>query len=268
MNAVAPHVLVFDSGVGGLSIVPHLRKTLPGITITYLADNQCFPYGVMDEQTLMERVMSVLVEAANRFQPDAIVVACNSASTLVLPTLRQNLTIPIVGVVPAIKPAAQISATHVIGLLATPGTIRRDYTDALINEFAPNSSVIRVGSTQLVQLAEEYLQGIEHPQSAFAEALLPFQQHPDWQRLDTVVLACTHFPLVQLQLATVAPQVLHWVDSGNAIARRVQQVLSESGAHRRATRRDQALITRYDKTHTAYATAFSRFGFNAVEAFS
>ena len=271
MNPVPPHVLVFDSGVGGLSIVQHLREILPGIAITYLADNQCFPYGMMEEEALLERVVYLLVEAAERFQPEAIIVACNSASTLVLPTLRAKLTIPIVGVVPAIKPAAQISRTHVIGLLATPGTIRRDYTDTLINEFAPDSTVIRVGSSQLVQLAEDCLGGKDHSQSAFAEALLPFKQHPDWQRLDTVVLACTHFPLIQAQLAAVAPQVVHWVDSGNAIARRVLQVLNEPGAPSRtqpASRPlEQALLTRLDQNDSAYSRAFSRFGFCSVEYF-
>lgn len=231
MNPNAAQVLVFDSGVGGLSIVQHLRDTLPAIRIDYLADNLYFPYGMMSDADLIDRVMQ-LIETANRqLRPDLIVIACNSASTLALPALREKITTPIVGVVPAIKPAAQLSQSKVIGLLATPGTIKRDYTDELIAEFAPGCEVIRVGSSQLVEIVEQQLSGQAQSLEVFTPIVSPFIDNPAAANMDTVVLACTHFPLVQPQLAAVLPTIKHWVDSGAAIARRVEFLLTQRAAN-------------------------------------
>ena len=266
MNPISAHVLVFDSGVGGLSIVSHLREMLPAISLTYLADNQFFPYGMMHEQALTERVLKLLTSAQQRYQPDLIVIACNSASTLVLPPLREKLATPIVGVVPAIKPAAQLSASKVIGLLATPGTIRRDYTDDLINEFAPGCEVIRVGSSHLVQVVEESLRGIQHPPAVFEEIVTPFLESGHIAQLDTIVLACTHFPLVTAQLAQVLPSVSHWIDSGEAIARRVRQLLTERDC-KTAPVGNRALLTGSESDLASMRQNFARFGFTDIAQF-
>ena len=268
MNSFATHILVFDSGVGGLSIVEHLRLALPGVAITYLADTLFFPYGMMQEQALVKRVVTLLGQAHERYNPDLIVVACNTASTLVLPTLRETLTIPIVGVVPAIKPAAQLSTSKVIGLLATPGTIRRDYTDELIADFAPECEVIRVGSSQLVQVAEEALRGCHHDPDVFRTALAPFFEHRRSGELDTIVLACTHFPLVKEQLAMAAPGISHWVDSGAAIARRVRQLLPTLAGTGRRQSGDQVLLTGDYSDESAPGEKFVRFGFQSVSQFT
>lgn len=215
-------ILVFDSGVGGLSILQALQQTLPACEYIYASDNGAFPYGTKSAGFLIERVHNVLQALIEKKQPDLIVVACNTASTLVLPRIRQHFSIPIVGVVPAIKPAAQQSKTKAIGLLGTPGTVDRPYTQELINEFASDCEVIRVGSAELVTLAEQFLRGGAVPSETLRRILKPLF---DKQQLDTIVLACTHFPLIKKQLINAAPRPINWVDSGDAIARRVSSLL-------------------------------------------
>ena len=224
-----PNILVFDSGIGGLSIVDHIHSVLPNLTVNYLADYAYFPYGLLDEATLTARTCALLAQAYDQYRPSLMVIACNSASTLALPKLRQLLPVDIVGVVPAIKPAAITSVSKTIGLLATPGTIQRDYTDDLIAEFAPDCTVIKCGSSALVDLAEAKLRGqtIESKDlSPLLQPLLDLTHHtPTSRNIDTVVLACTHFPLLKPELASAMPGVKHWIDSGEAIARRVASLL-------------------------------------------
>lgn len=219
------NILVFDSGIGGLSIVSHLRDQLPNVAIQYLADNALFPYGELNDDILISRVVELITTSCEQWRIDMVVVACNTASTLALPALRKKLSIPVVGVVPAIKPAAQRSSNKVIGLLATNGTVNRAYTDELIADFANDCEVIRVGSSTLVALIEAKMRGEDIPQQTYTEILAPLREHIGWDALDTVVLACTHFPLAQQQLCAAAPEVSHWIDSGEAIARRVQSLL-------------------------------------------
>ena len=153
----APKILMFDSGVGGLSVMQEVYKANKQALFYYLFDHECFPYGNKSEVFLKKRVSALLQSLCSKLQPDLIVIACNTASTIVLPTLRDIFTIPIVGVVPAIKPAAKISKKHNICLLATQGTVHRSYTDFLINEFASDCKVLKIGSQDLVRLAEEQL---------------------------------------------------------------------------------------------------------------
>jgi len=216
-------ILVFDSGVGGLSILQALQQKLPVSQYIYASDNQAFPYGTKSAQFLIERVHRVLQALIKKCQPDIIVVACNTASTLVLPHIRQNFSIPIVGVVPAIKPAALLSKTKVIGLLGTPGTVARPYTKDLIKEFASDCEVIRTGSAELVTIAEQALRGTPPPAEALSGILKPLF---DNEQLDTIILACTHFPLIKEQLISVSPRPVNWIDSGEAIARRVSSLLT------------------------------------------
>lgn len=273
MTSPSGHVLVFDSGVGGLSIVRHIRSALPGVRLSYLADTAFFPYGMLTEAQLVERVLALLDRAGNELQPDLIVLACNSASTIALPHLRQHLTIPIVGVVPAIKPAAQLSESKVIGLLATPGTVNRRYTDELIEQFAPQCQVLRLGTSELVELVERQLWGSSQSAEAFRSILAPLQEDARWQQLDTMVLACTHFPLVKDLLAQAAPTVKHWVDSGEAIARRVQHVLHTTESSRPNAvpagepETDRGLLTGVQHPSTELARAFSDYGFASVTQF-
>jgi glutamate racemase len=217
--------IVFDSGVGGLSVFDCIAAALPGLRLLYVADNAYFPYGTKEETALVARVRDLLVGLTARLHPDLIVIACNTASTVALPALRNALAMPIVGTVPAIKPAAQTSVTRVIGLLGTPGTVRRQYTQALIDEFAPDCTVLRHGSAELVELAEQKLRGEPVAPTAVKRALAGLFEQSGGGRMDTVVLACTHFPLLAAELAAAAPRPLHWIDSGAAIARRVAALL-------------------------------------------
>ena len=218
----APKILVFDSGVGGLSVLAALRGRLPGCDFVFACDNAAFPYGTKSEAELIHRVDRVVRQLIHHLAPDLVVIACNSASTVALPRLRQHLELPVVGVVPAIKPAAQISKTKVIGLLGTPGTVHRQYTRQLIADFAPHCEVIPLGSAVLVEMAEHALRGAPPNPGALREILAPLFAV---EALDTVVLACTHFPLLTTALAAAAPRPLHWIDSGDAIARRVASLL-------------------------------------------
>lgn len=214
-----PHkILVFDSGVGGLSILREIQSYLPHNRFYYACDNQAFPYGTKAEAELVARVDAVLKTLIATLDPDIVVIACNTASTVALPKIRSHFTKPVVGVVPAIKPASALSKTRVIGLLGTTGTVNRPYTQWLIDEFASDATFVRVGSTELVELAEAKLRGIPPCPDRLAAIIAPIFENPE---CDTLILACTHFPLLQEDLKAVAPRQIQWVDSGNAIARRV-----------------------------------------------
>jgi glutamate racemase len=219
-------VLVFDSGVGGLTILQAIRQQSPQCSLFYGCDNAAFPYGTKDEGELLERVDLVVHQMQAATDADIIVVACNTASTIALPLIRQRFSMPIIGVVPAIKPAAKLSQSKMIGLLATLGTIRREYTGHLINAYASNCEIVSLGSPELVDMAEQKLRGGTVNQALLESSMIPFTHNPE---IDTVVLACTHFPLIQQELQQILPDVVHWVDSGDAIARRVDHWIDEFG---------------------------------------
>lgn len=226
MPPLTPRILVFDSGVGGLSILAEVQRLLPDACYTYLADNAAFPYGIKTEQALIERVDRVLHQALLAFPADLMIVACNSASTIALPQIRNRFSLPVIGVVPAIKPAASITRSGVIGVLATPGTVTRQYTRDLIAQFAPDRNVILHGSAELVELAECKLRGLPVPPAQLAAALQPLFGHASGGLIDTVVLACTHFPLLTAEMRAQAPAAIHWIDSGEAIARRARYLVN------------------------------------------
>ncbi|MEA2118191.1 glutamate racemase [Halovibrio sp. HP20-50] len=224
-------VLIFDSGVGGLSVAQSLRQHYPDAALCYACDNAWLPYGLRDDATLALRIVAVCQAAVDACQPSVLVVACNTASTLALDSLRQQLAIPVVGTVPAIKPAAVISQTRHIGLLATTATVGRPYTQRLIDSFASDCVITRVAADALVVEAEAWLAGIAPDSQRMQNSLAPLWRaaaaSPANSAMDTVVLGCTHFPLLKPWLAQLAPGPLYWVDSGDAIARRVAQVVDE-----------------------------------------
>jgi glutamate racemase len=229
--ALPPRALVFDSGVGGLSVLREIATLLPALSLTYAADNAGFPYGTKTERELVERVSSVVGSLVAAVNPDIVVIACNTASTTALDAVRQFLTIPVIGVVPAIKPAAAASRTRVIGLLGTKATVASSYTRALIAEFAAGCQVLTYGSPELVELAETKLQGLPVDRAAVAQVLDRLFGQPGGDRLDTVVLGCTHFPLLVPELTDAAPHPVAWMDSGAAIARRVATLLGPAAAN-------------------------------------
>ncbi|MCK7549358.1 glutamate racemase [Marinobacter koreensis] len=218
-------ILVFDSGVGGLSVADCIHRELPAARLVYLADTAGFPYGSQPEAVVIERCTSLILKALAETPCDVVVVACNTASTVVLPRLRELVRVPVVGVVPAIKPASKLTVNGRVGVLATPATIRRLYLARLIDSFAPHCQVELLGHPGLVRWAEDLVRGQPVPRDELAEAIEPLLL----TGVDTVVLGCTHYPLLRSDLEAVMPGVRYWVDSGDAIARRVHYLLKESG---------------------------------------
>ena len=216
-------ILIFDSGVGGLSVVAAIRHRLPAVAMAYACDNAMLPYGTKPDAWLVERILAVCQAAVAASHASALVVACNTASTLALDALRERLTIPVIGTVPAIKPAAAASLSGHLALLATSATVHRPYTRRLIEDFAGDCRVMRLAADPLVEQAERKLAGEPLEARVIDECLAPLWQDPE---LDAVVLGCTHFPLLAAALAAAAPRPITWIDSGDAIARRVAQVVA------------------------------------------
>ena len=199
-----PTVLVFDSGVGGLSVYDEIRHLLPDLHYIYAFDNVAFPYGEKSEDFIVERVVEIVTAVQQRYHLALAVIACNTASTVSLPALRAKFQFPVVGVVPAIKPAARLTANGIVGLLATRGTVKRPYTRELIDRFANECQIAMLGSAELVEMAEAKLHGKTVPLEELRRILRPWLRMPEPP--DTVVLGCTHFPLLQEELLEVLPE--------------------------------------------------------------
>ncbi|GIU66902.1 glutamate racemase [Candidatus Phycosocius spiralis] len=221
-----PRVLVFDSGLGGLSVIKALMDASIGADIFHLADTAFFPYGEREDDALIKRIPSVIGAGIAQTQADLVIIACNTASTLALEEVRVEVSIPVVGVVPAIKPAVALSQTGVIGLLATPKTVTRPYTDALINRFSQGKIVLRHGAIGLAGAAEEKLAHGHPDPLVYQSAIQGLLDQPRGDQIDVIVLACTHYPLVLEELAAATPRPFQWVESGPAIARRVAHLLA------------------------------------------
>jgi glutamate racemase len=235
---VRPRILVFDSGLGGLTVFRAIRREIPSADYLYLSDDARFPYGALLPNELIARVLDVIGAAMAEFAADCIVIACNTASTLVLPALRARCAhIPVVGTVPAIKPAAERTRSGLISVLATPGTVSRDYTADLIRSFASAVRVKLVGSHALAGLAERALRGESIADALISQEIQPCFAEQGGRRTDVVVLACTHYPLLLDRLEALAPWPVEWIDPAPAIARRVLQVLpgNATGAGQFAT---------------------------------
>lgn len=225
MDAKAP-ILFFDSGVGGLSVLGPTRALLPNAPIVYAADSAGFPYGKRSEAEIASRIPALLGRLVERFHPRLAVIACNTASTIALDHVRSALDLPVVGTVPAIKPAAEISKSRVIGVLGTEATVRQPYVDDLAARFAADCTIVRHGSPELVELAEAKLAGEEVGTEAVRSAAQLMFDVPGGADIDTVVLACTHFPLLEEELRAAFPDVTY-VDGGPGIARRIAWLTRE-----------------------------------------
>ncbi|MBB1485343.1 glutamate racemase [Oceanospirillum sp. D5] len=220
-------ILVLDSGIGGLSVLHEIQLLCPDHPLLYLGDSEALPYGDKSEAWLINRLLALTEQLMTCYLIDMLVVACNTASTVVLGPIRDKLNIPVVGVVPAIKPAAQRSESRHIGLLATPGTVHRQYTDYLVDCFASGCQVTRVGTTDLVVLAEDKLAGRPVCPDRLSQVMEPLFCHSN---LDTIVLGCTHFPFLKPELEQIAPRAIQWIDSGKAVARQVKSLLNLPGS--------------------------------------
>lgn len=262
MTAAKP-LLLFDSGVGGLSVAGAIRALLPDAPLVYVADRAAYPYGTKPPALIEARVPALLGRLAERFDPQLIVIACNTASTIALDAVRSALDLPIVGTVPAIKPAAALSRTRTVGVLGTEATVRQPYVDRLATEFAADCAVIRHGSAELVDLAEAKLRGEPGPPDSFRRVLAGLLEQPGGERIDTIVLACTHFPLVEAELAAAAPRPLRFVDGKEGIARRVAWLTRDRSWPQEAPEH-LALFTGGGADVEAYRPGFAAFGFGEV----
>jgi glutamate racemase len=220
-----PRILIFDSGLGGLTVARAVRVLLPDAHYLYGADIAAFPYGAWDEPLLVERIVEVMARFIAEARPDVVVVACNTASTLALVRLRAAFPLPFVGTVPAIKPAAAQTKSRIIGVLATPGTVNREYTQTLIHTFAFHCTVVLHGAPRLAGLAEAKLRGAAPDLDAIRQEIRPVFRRRNGLRTDTVVLGCTHYPLLLPELEAAAPWPVHFIDPAPAIARRVASVV-------------------------------------------
>lgn len=254
-------LLFFDSGVGGLSVLAATRKLLPQASIVYAADSAGYPYGTKSEAEIAARVPALLGRLVERYRPRLVVIACNTASTIALAHVRSALDLPVVGTVPAIKPAALISKTRVIGVLGTEATIRQPYVDRLAAEFASDCLVVRHGSAELVDLAEAKLRGKPTDPAAYARILRGLTGQPGGDRIDTVVLACTHFRLVEPELAAARP--FAYVDGADGIARRIAH-LTEGQEWPEAPPAGIAVFTRLNDDVERLRPALAVFGLASI----
>jgi len=213
-------ILVFDSGIGGLTVLRELRVLLPQKQIIYAVDDAGFPYGDWQEDALIARMEEIISRLIERTRPEMVVIACNTASTLILPVLRKRFDIPFVGTVPAIKPAASRTSSGQISVLATPGTVERDYTRNLIGEFASKVNVRLVGATRLAAMAEAYMLRQPIDEAVIAREIKDCFVDRLGARTDIVVLACTHYPFLVNVFRRLAPWPVDWLDPAEAIARR------------------------------------------------
>ena len=219
-----PTIVVFDSGLGGLTVYREIAAVRPDADFIYLADDAAFPYGAIAEPALIARLIALFDEAISTHKPDLVVIACNTASTIALPDLRKKFTAPFVGTVPAIKPACAASRTRRVAVLGTEATVAREYTRALIREHGQGCEVDLVGSKQLAAYAEAELYGRPVSDAALLAEISPCFRDGG-NRTDTVVLACTHYPLLIARLEQIAPWPVNFVDPAPAIARRAAYLL-------------------------------------------
>jgi glutamate racemase len=249
-------ILVFDSGLGGLTVYREIVAARAGADFIYVADDAAFPYGAMDEAALLARVIDLIGGLIQQYRPDLVVIACNTASTIALPALRERFAVPFVGTVPAIKPACAGSVTRRVSVLGTEATVAREYTRALIRDFGQDCRITLVGSKRLAAYAETELAGAPVDDAAIAAELAPCFV-ADGARTDTVVLACTHYPLLLERLHRLAPWPVNFLDPAPAIARRVVELLGTAAATPNGATR--AIFT----SGRTPAAAIARFGIGA-----
>ncbi|MCA0013443.1 glutamate racemase [Mesorhizobium sp. B292B1B] len=220
-------ILMFDSGIGGLTVLREARVLMPDRRFVYIADDAAFPFGDWEEPALRIHILDLFGKLLDRFAPAISVIACNTASTLVIDALRERFPgHPFVGTVPAIKPAAERTRSGLVSVLATPGTVKRQYTRDLISKWAQKCHVRLVGSDRLAGLAEAYMREGFVDEGAVRAEIAPCFIERDGMRTDIAVLACTHYPFLVNRMRKTAPWPVDWIDPAEAIARRAMSLLS------------------------------------------
>jgi glutamate racemase len=263
----APRALVFDSGLGGLSVLAEIERLRPDVEIVYAADDAAFPYGRLSEAALVARVETVMALLIVETEPDIVVIACSTASTLALPPLRAAYPhLPFVGTVPAIKPAAAASRSGLISVLATRGTVARDYTHDLVRDHAVGCEVTLVGSLRLAVIAESVMRGEAVDEDEIAREIAPCFVERDGRRTDQIVLACTHFPLIVDRLKRVSLWPVGFVDPAPAIARRLDALIGPARLGGSKADKGTAIFTSGERPPPALQKTLRLFGLNVTPA--
>ena len=262
---VSPTILVFDSGLGGLTVYREVAKARPDARFVYAADDALFPYGDIEETKLTARVIAVMDGLIAAHKPDLVVIACNTASTIALPSLRARFSLPFIGTVPAIKPACAASQSKIVSVLGTEATVKREYTRALIREFSAGCEVTLVGSPRLAGFGEAELHGEPVPDAAIAAEIAPCFVEHGGRRTDIVVLACTHYPLLLPRLQALAPWPVAFLDPAPAIARRVVE-LTGPATPREPPAPTRAVFTSGRAPSAASSAALAGFGIAEIGA--
>lgn len=243
-------ILVFDSGVGGLSVLREARMLVHDHQFVYIGDDAGFPYGDWEGEALTHRIVGLFDTLVEKYNPSLVIIACNTASTQIMPALRSRFDMPFVGIVPAIKPAAERTSSGHISVLATPGTITRKYTLNLIDQFASDVQVKLVGATKLARLAEEHLQGIQIDTDLLQDEIAPCFVEKEGKRTDIITLGCTHYPFLVNEMRKLAPWPVDWLDPAEAVARQALRELRRTANETDAeysrfteTQQDRAIMT-------------------------
>jgi glutamate racemase len=263
-----PRILLFDSGMGGLTVARAVKVELPEATLIYSADNAAFPYGAWEEGALIKRIVTVLGALIEKAKPHIAVIACNTASTIAIQHLRDAYTLPFVGTVPAIKPAAAQTKSGIIGVLATPGTAKREYTQSLIHTYAFHTKVFLHGAKRLAEIAEAKLKGYPVDLDEVRNEIAPVFRKRNGNKTDVVVLACTHYPLLADEFSRVAPWPVEYIDPAPAIARRVADVLKSVDIDPEEERRPShgsLLLTSARGNAAESLAAYGAMGFDRCE---
>jgi len=260
----SPAILVFDSGVGGLTVFREIARVRPDARLTYVADDALFPYGKVPEEELVTRITALMGALIAAHSPDLVVIACNTASVQALPALRERFNVPFVGTVPAIKPACAASQSKRVSVLGTEATVAREYTHALIRNFGQGCDLTLVGSARLATMAEAALSGHLVDEAEIRTEIAPCFVEDGTERTDTIVLACTHYPLLLEHFERLAPWPVRWIDPASAIARRVVDLVgpkSETPVAKTAC----AIFTSGRKPSADLAVALADFGLEPAE---
>lgn len=269
----SPRILVFDSGIGGLGVVQALRSLAPSLTIDYLADTALFPYGEQPDDILRERIADLVCKACDTLEPALAIIACNTASTLVLPILRERLDLPVVGCVPPIRWAGRVSASRTIGLLATSATARRPYLKQLHDEFATDCRLLIHGSRHLANLAERAFRGEQLDPAEVQQELTCLFQQPGGNDIDAVGLGCTHYTFLLPYFQRLGPAGIMWLDPAPAVAqqalRRLCDVTEASLPASPSSPADRFFLTAHPQNGEELARNIAWLGFaNGWDVFS
>ena len=264
MDPASP-ILVFDSGVGGLSVFAEVNRLLPKAPAIYVADLAGMPYGTKTEPEIAARVTGLLGRMAERYKPRLICIACNTASTIALEMVRDVLEVPIVGTVPAIKPAASLTKTGVIGLLGTEATIRQHYVDKLEADFAADKRLLRLATPELVDVAEGKLRGKPVDMAVVERAASELTAMAGGEEIDTLVLACTHFPLLDKELHEVLGMDVTLLHGAGGIARQIARLVEGQPFDQRVARR--AITTGDPDDFKALKRVFAEYSIDQIEQF-